>query len=281
MDVHYFGWSGVALQHNETLIGFDLFGESVTWDVLPDAATTILCVTHGHPEHCGSLQRFLAAGDARLDRTHVISSRPVIDHVARGLNHAAHAHTLTSEASVAIDGVRVSGFEWKHMPLLPSGVRAKTSYAVHVLRRPIEFARIGASSLRLPMNAPMLGFHIVFADGRSVLNYAEGLHRLTDPREVKAMAQRSPADVLLFAVEPEDVGVIPRWIEILSPSMVILYEAHRPWREMFDLPYVDLEEYAAKLATCFRQIEFVPLITSGVRRIAPELRSSPLQGARS
>jgi hypothetical protein len=68
-------------------------------------------------------------------------------------------------------------------------------------------------------------------------------------------------------VEPQDVLVIPRWIELLSPTTVILYEAHRPWREMFDLPYVDLEEYAAKLAERFRQIQFVPLITSGVRRI--------------
>ena len=73
MDIHYFGWSGVALQQGETLIGFDLFGEAVTWDVLPDAATTILCVTHGHPEHCGSLRRLLSDRAAPLDRTHVVS----------------------------------------------------------------------------------------------------------------------------------------------------------------------------------------------------------------
>lgn len=271
MEVQYFGWSGVTICHGETVIGFDLFGESVTWDVLPNAATTILCVTHGHPEHCGSLRRFLSAEDARLDRAHIVSSHPVIDHVTRGLNHAANAHPLTRDASVAIDGVRVTAFTWKHMPLLPSGMRAKTSYVTHVLSRPIEFARVAYSGLRLPMNAPMLGFHVVLADGLHVLNYAEGMHRLTDPREVEAAAQRLPADVLLFAVEPEDVEVIPRWIEILSPSTVIFYEAHRPWREMFGLPYVDLEVYVAELATRFRQIQFVPLITAGVQRIDVDL----------
>ncbi len=267
MEVQYFGWSGVTIRHGETVIGFDLFGESVTWDVLPNAATTILCVTHGHPEHCGSLRRFLSAEDARLDRTHVVSSQPVLDHVTHGLNHAANAHVLTCDMSVMIDGVQVSGFEWKHMPLLPPSVRAKTSYVTHVLSRPIEFARVASSGLRLPMNAPMLGFHVVFADGLRVLNYAEGLHRLTDPCEVEATAQRLPADVLLFAVEPEDVEVIPRWIEILSPSMVMLYEAHRPWREMFGLPYVDLEGYSAGLAEKLGQIQFVPLIATGKQRI--------------
>lgn len=269
MEIHYFGWSGITLRHGETVIGFDLFGEAVTWAALPDAATTILCVTHGHPEHCGSLRRFLSAEDARLDRTHVISSQLVIDHVTRGLNHAANAHPLTCNASVAVDGVRVTAFTWKHMPLLPPGMRAKTSYVAHVLSRPIEFARVAFSGLRLPMNAPMLGFHVVFADGLRVLNYAEGLHRLTDAHEVESTARQLPADVLLFAVEPEDIAVIPRWIELLSPSTVILYEAHRPWREMFGLPYIDLEDYAAELSTRFRQIQFVPLVAPGVQQINP------------
>ena len=267
MEIQYFGWSGITLRHGDTVIGFDLFGEAVTWEALPNAATTILCITHGHPEHCGSLRRFLSVGGARLDRTHIISSQPVLDHVTRGLNHAANAHPLTCDMSVVIDGVQVSGFEWKHMPLLPPSVRAKASYAAHVLSRPLAFARVAFSGLRLPMSAPMLGFHVVFADGLRVLNYAEGLHRLTDRQEVEAVAQRWPADVLLFAVEPEDVEVIPRWIELLSPATVILYEAHRPWREMFHLPYIDLEDYAAELTARFHQIQFVPLVAAGVQRV--------------
>jgi hypothetical protein len=129
----------------------------VTWNALPNVTTTILCVTHGHPEHCGSLRRFLSAGDARLDRTHVVSSRPVIDHVTRGLNHAANAHPLTCDASVAIDGVRVTAFAWKHMPLLPPGMRAKMSYVTHVLSRPIEFA---VASAALACHERAVRFHV-------------------------------------------------------------------------------------------------------------------------
>jgi hypothetical protein len=149
------------------------------------------------------------------------------------------------------------------MPLLPPGIGAKITYAANVLSRPIAFMRVALSGLRLPMRAPMLGFRVVFPDGRSVLNYAEGLHRLTDPREVESVAQRLPADVLMFAVEPDDVAAIPRWIEMLSPSSVILYEAHRPWREVFGLPYVDLEVFSAELSARFRRIEFNTLLSVG------------------
>ncbi len=63
-------------------------------------------------------------------------------------------------------------------------------------------------------------------------------------RRPHAHFARQPANVLLFAVEPEDVDVIPCWIEMLLPSIFMLYEAHRPWRVVFGLPYVDLEDYA-------------------------------------
>lgn len=85
MQIHYFGWSGISLQHSNALVGFDLFGDAVTWDILKLESTTILCVTHGHPEHAGSLQAFLEAPEARpcLASIHLISSPDVIQHVNR------------------------------------------------------------------------------------------------------------------------------------------------------------------------------------------------------
>ncbi len=59
MQIRYFGWSGISLQHGNTLVGFDLFGDAVTWDVFKSNQTIIFCLTHGHPEHAGSLQAFL------------------------------------------------------------------------------------------------------------------------------------------------------------------------------------------------------------------------------
>jgi len=270
MEVQYFGWSGVAIRRADTLVGFDLFGDAVTWAKLDDPATTILCVTHGHPEHCGSLMRFLATPDAHLPTTHLISSPPVIAYVTRGSGlPIAHAHALEAGDTVSIDGARVTAFAWKHMPLLPPGVRPKIEYAAHVLSRPIDFARIAFGGLHLPLRAPMLGFHLTFADGTTVLNYAEGLHRITDPREVEAVAHELPADVLLFAVEPEDVQAIPRWLEMLRPAAVFLYEAHRPWRERFRLPSVDLNAYATELSERFQHTRFKTLIYAGQVAVYP------------
>ncbi|SRR5581483_5248557 len=266
MDIRYYGWSGLTVRHANTLVGFDLFGAAVKWRTLDTAQTTILCLTHGHPEHCGSLRSLLLADDgrSRLPTTYLVSSASVADYVARGgALPSDNVYGVGANETVSISGTRVSAFAWKHMPLLPSGIQPKVEYIAHVLSHPIELMRIGLSSLSLPMNAPMLGFHITFADGCTVLNYAEGLHRLTERREVEQVAQYLPADTLLFAVEPEDVDVIPHWVEILHPSTVYLYEAHRPWRELFRLPYVDLSDYSQRLSNRFKQTQFRALLLPG------------------
>ncbi len=261
MQTHYYGWSGIALQHDDTVIGFDLFGENVTWSVLPPATTTILCVTHGHPEHCGSLRQLLAAADARLAQTHIVSSPAVLAHVTQGIQiPAGNLHPVEDGQTVTIAGVQVAVFAWRHLPLLPSGIGPKLEYVWRLVLRPLELARIGFAGLRLPMGAPMIGFHIRWPDGATVLNYAEGLHRSTNPGEVQTVARRLPATTLLFAVEPEDAEAVPHWIAALAPTTVMLYEAHRPWRETFQLPYIDLTDYARTLSARFPQMQFVPLL---------------------
>ena len=266
MEIRYFGWSGVTIRHADTSVGFDLFGDEVTWDAVGDAATTILCLTHGHPEHCGSLRRLLSASDAHLHlaRTHLVSSPAVVEYITHGGSFAqVNRHSLRNAEGVSIASTQVTTFTWKHMPLLPPGVRPKIEYITHLLSRPIGFVRISTSSIGLPIRAPTLGFHITFADGRTILNYAEGLHRLTDPREVESVARTLPVEVLLFAVEPEDVDVVPRWLKILRPATIFLYEAHRPWRELFRLPYIDLRAYATELSSRYQETRFNVLIYPG------------------
>lgn len=267
MKIHYFGWSGVAIQHGDTLVGVDLFGEAVTWDKVSQSPAIILCLTHGHPEHCGSLRRFLLAPQARpyLSRTHLVSSPPVVAHIQRGgVLPPQQVHSVGEGDRVIIGGVHITAFSWRHLPLLPSGLRPSLEYLAHLASRPLDLVRIGLAGLQLPMNAPMLGFHIRFADGQTVLNYAEGLHRLTDPLEVQNVARALPAEALLFAVEPEDVDALPHWVEVLRPQRVYLYEAHRPWRELFRLPYVDLNDYACQLSGRFPTIHFQALPHPGV-----------------
>ncbi len=266
MQIHYFGWSGIALRHKNTLIGFDLFGDAVTWDALKGNQTMLFCLTHGHPEHAGSLQMFLEAPEARpyLPNIHLISSPDVIQHINRhGVLTPENVHPVKDSESVTIEGVKVTVFTWVHMPLLPPGLREKVEYIFQLLIHPIDLIRIGTMGLRLPANAPQLGFHVTYPDGTTALNYSEGVHRLTSAKEVEQIARNYPADMLFFAVEPDDAATIPRWVEMLSPKEVYIYEAHRPWRDLFHLPFIALNEYASELSDHFQKMKFNALTKVG------------------
>ncbi len=266
MEIRYFGWSGLTIQHQNLRIGFDLFGDAVNWRDLPTALTTILCVTHGHPEHCGSLRQFLHSPDGVSHRpnTHVVSSTPVIQYLTRAASPSPeHYYCVENAASLHIAEAELSAFKWTHMPLLPPGMLPKAGYLAHLAAHPVDLLQIGLSGLSLPANAPTLGFYIRFPDGRTVLNYAEGLHRLSDPAEVQAVAGQFPAEILAFAVEPDDIDAIPHWVEILHPSTVILYEAHRPWRDLFGLPYLDLKRFAETLSEHFPAMAIMGLTDVG------------------
>lgn len=263
MNIQYFGWSGILLEHLNTVVAVDLFGDAVGWDSIPDAMPIVLCATHGHPEHCGSLRRLLseAGASAQRDDVHLVSSPKVVSYLQRFASlPPANWHSVEHSQRVTIGDLSLRVFDWRHMPLLPPGLGPKVEYAVQLLRHPVDFVRIGTSSLTLPHSAPTIGFYACFSDGLRVLNYAEGLHRLTDRREVEWVASEMPADVLLFAVEPDDTEDIPRWIDILQPSEVYIYEAHRPWRDLFHLPYLNLETYREELARRFPMIRFSALL---------------------
>ncbi len=266
MKIQYHNWSGITLHQGDTVIGFDLYGEAVTWDSLREAGTIILCVTHGHPEHVGTLRALLELPEARpyLARVHLISSEAVTRHInASGLLAPEQVHAVRDGEQIAINGVQIAIFTWVHMPLLPPGFRASAEYILQLALHPLDLLRIGWQSLRLPLNAPQFGFHITYPDGATVLNYSEGVHRLTNAAEVQQVARDLPAETLLFAVEPDDAQAIPRWVEMLAPKAVVIYEAHRPWRDLFRLPFIDLEEYAGVLAGRFAGIAFRALITPG------------------
>lgn len=251
MELQYFGWSGVAIRQGTTLVGFDLFGEAVTWPTLSVSEAIILCVTHGHPEHVGSLRRLLRAPEARaqLPKTHLVSSPPVVAYVNHhALLPASQTHALREGEAVRIGGVEVAAFRWAHAPLFPAGLRAKGAYLTTLLSHPLVLADILLPGLRVPRKAPTLGFRVAFADSLRVANYSEGMHPQTEVGEVEAVARRLPAEVLLFAVEPENTAAIPSRVAAFHPQTVVLYEAHRRWRDLFGLPVVDLARYAEDLS---------------------------------
>lgn len=266
MQIQYFGWSAIAVRNGGVQIGFDLYGEDVSWGALDATLPKLFCLTHGHPEHAGSLQSFLESPEARphLPNVHLISSADVIRHINRnGILPPENVHPVSEGDCVTVAGVRVTVFRWIHMPLLPPGLREKAEYIFQLFTHPVQLIRIGMLGLSLPMNAPQLGFHIAYPDGTSALNYSEGMHRLTHAAEVKSVARKHPADTLLFAVEPDDTEAIPHWVELLDPKDVYIYEAHRPWRDMFHLPFIDLDNFAQQMSARFPTKTFHALTKAG------------------
>lgn len=261
MDVTYYGWSRVALSHANTTVAFDMGADRGLWEMVAEKSALVLCVTHGHPDHIAALRQLLQQPEAtpHVSRTHIVSSPFVINYlIKKGCPLAAgNMHAITDGESVSIADAVVVGFTWRHAPLAPPELRQKISYAAHVLAHSLAAANIALRAIGFPLQAPMLGYHITFRDGLTVLNYAEGLHHFTNQNEVEAMADNHHAEWLLCAVEPEDIHVIPDWLRILQPSSVLLYEAHRPWRELFGLPCVDLSQYGCELSQRFPKIRII------------------------
>lgn len=258
MEITYHGWSGVSLNRDQVHFGFDL--------MTPPSGSTgsdgvVLCFTHGHPDHVGAVRSMSKQHDSELEaRTHVVSSREVLRAIAGEENGPRHLHAMRAGDQIELAGAEIECFDWTHMSLLPPGLRPKLAYVRSLLSHPFGLARIGLEGLGHPLRAPMLGFGVRFDDGLTVLNYGEGLHRHTDIDDVRRVAKRFSPQVVLFAVEPEDTEVIPKFLEILDPDVAFIYEAHRPWRELFELPWVDLDDYAGTLGERFPGVNVIPLV---------------------
>jgi hypothetical protein len=98
----------------------------------------------------------------------------------------------------------------------------------------------------------MLGFRLARPGHTRILLYGEGLHRRANPRVLAQQARELPADLLLAAVEPEDVRILPDLIAQLAIGQVALYQAHQPWRRSFSLPLADIDALASALVRAGR-----------------------------
>jgi hypothetical protein len=259
MELRYFGWSGVTVRHGDREIAFDIPEES-DWEAPLRPVESIYCVTHGHLEHCallGHLDRRVVEGKTRL---RLLSSAPIVEFAKRGTSlPGENLHVVGEGVPFRGEKETVTAFEWRHMDLVPRGFLQAIRHFGHLAAKPLEFLRILDRGSRLPRNAPTLGFHVRFPDGRTVLNYSEGLHSKTREEEVRRVAEEFRSDVLLAGVEPEDVDIMPRWISILRPRAAFLYEPHRPWRRKFGMPCLDLPRYVESAFQGLPGIQVFPL----------------------
>lgn len=219
----------------------------------PDRAAYIL-ITHGHPEHVEGTLAHLR-DPARRQPVEVAAGAGVCRHLRRHARHPAdRLRVCAPQEHFGLAGFGVDVFAWHHMPLLPPGLGPKLAHLRALASRPVRALRIVLDGIRGPWPFPMLGFRIASPAGQRLLVYGEGLHRMADAEVVAAVGRSLPADVLLAAVEPEDIGALPELIARAGAPQVALYEAHRPWREGFDMPLADLDALAATLARAGRNV---------------------------
>ena len=242
----YLGWSGFRIVFPD---GTELYIDPPKGTALPLDHETNILITHGHPEHiAGTVEHLCNPG--RNARVLVAASAAVCRYFSkRSTQNADHFQPCKPQQHINISGLDIDIFKWRHMPLLPPGFKPVLNHIKCLISHPDLALSIIAAGLRGPLPFPMLGFRIMPLEGPRVLVYGEGLHRLTDRTDTRRIGIDLPAEILLVAVEPEDINVLPDLVNTTGITTIGLYEAHRGWREAFDMPCADLEALASVLET--------------------------------
>lgn len=244
IELTYLGWSGFRL----TWSG----GSQLLLDppnagaLLPDRECWIF-LSHGHPEHVAGTIEHLGS-DMRTAPTTVVASAVVCRHLERRFGRAGDRFlSCHANQTISLPNLSVDAFGWRHMQLIPPGVRPAMQHLRRVASNPRLAWQIVRKTLRGPRAGPMLGYRLRFEGGPRLLWYSEGLHRLTNIEEVRRSAGNLPSDALLFAIEPEDLHVVNKLLLAIGCNLIVPYEAHRQWREAFGMPVVDLLKLADEL----------------------------------
>ena len=247
----WLGWSGFLVTGPG---GAALYIDPPAGTTFPADRAAHILITHGHPEHVEGTRAHLR-NPARTQPVEVAAGAGVCRHLRRHARHPAdRLRVCAPQEHFELAGFGVDVFSWHHMPLLPPGLGPKLAHLRALASRPGRALRIVLDGIRGPWPFPMLGFRIVPPGGERILVYGEGLHRMASADVVAAVGRELPADVLLAAVEPEDVDSLPELIARAGARQVALYEAHRPWREGFGMPLADLDALAAVLVRAGRRI---------------------------
>jgi len=239
-QIIYLGWSGFHFhRHDEPHI----FIDPPKGTCFPQDAEITIFITHGHPEHLGgSLSHVRAASEAK--RTTIVASETVCRYLRQQCRRGMIEFIpVTSGQKLDLPhDISFEVFAWQHMPLLPPGLGAAVRHITHIIRRFPAAWRIIRMSLKGPSGAgDMLGYLLRLSGNKNIIIYGEGMHRRCRAGDVAAIGDKMPGATLLVASEPEDLGKLPELVLATGAFEAILYEPHRPWRDIFDLPHTDLK----------------------------------------
>lgn len=248
-QLSYLGWSGFRVHSHG---GIDLYLDPPGGTTFPPEQSAHILITHGHPEHVqGTLEHI--RDPARALPVVVAAGQGVCRYLRRHSTHDSDRFQICVPGQhFELAGYGIDVFKWTHMPLLPPRLGAKLNHVRRLLSRPLLAARIILAGSVGPWPYPMLGFRLARPGHTRILLYGEGLHRRANPRTLAQQARELPSDLLLAAVEPEDVTILPELIAHLAIDKVALYQAHQPWRKSFGLPLADIDALAATLSQAGR-----------------------------
>ncbi len=244
LNMTYLGWSGFRFSWSRgpqilvdppDIVGIDR--EREAW----------LLLSHGHSEHVAGTLNYLS-DTSRVAPVTVLASPPVCRYLKcrYGRKDDRFISCLPGDVKTLSD-LRIDVFGWRHMPLLPSGLRPSICYLFRLILHLDFTLKVIRNGLKLIKVGPMLGFRLVPKKGSRLLLYSEGLHLHTSKMEIKETRQLLNAEVLLFAVRPEDTHVIPDLVAAIGSSVAVPYEAHRFSRKWFGLSITNLDHIAIQL----------------------------------
>ncbi len=243
-DLHYLGWSGFDLRFPGAL---PVLIDPPDGEAIPRDRDVCLVVTHGHPEHIAGTAKFLRT-DARTGRAEVVASPGTCRALRRRSCKSQDTfHPCRPGQTLTVGSLTIDVFLCLHMPLLPPEKGEAFNRLRQVASNPRLAANIIADVVRFPLAGPTLGFRLACPGAPNVLFFGEGLHRCADREKIAAIGSRLPGDILIAAVEPEDVGIFPDLLDAAGAPFMVPYEAHAPWRQGFGMPCADLDALSARL----------------------------------
>jgi len=244
VDLAYLGWSGFRITWSA---GPQIFVDPPDADAIPCDREAWILLTHGHPEHVRGAASHLA-DPRRSSNAVVVASPRVCQFLERRHGRPGDRfHPIRPGEEIKLPRLAVEAFSWHHMPLIPPEPKLALAHIARLVRHPSVVYEVLRDAIVGPPPGSMLGFRLIPHSGARVLLYSEGLHRRTSVAEAREAGRACDADLMIFAVEPEDAEVLPELVAAVGSPVVIPYEAHRSWREELDMPQADLGRLADDL----------------------------------